>query len=251
VVVLAELEIYHSREIAPTRRVALGRADLPVDPPPGFGGILLGGVVAAHIGDIDSELHPDLLRLMVQLEEGQRIPQPRLRYRFQTDHIGLLRSHFRLVGAGDDLSFDFAHRGTAAQAVLGAVYAAGDLDPAIRNAVMSTMRRAMRWVGPLGPELVAHLTGYGGGTYSVSAFGDPVAWALDALGFDAPPGASGRNGKKTNGHVAADLLPSPADVQRRFRARLREAHPDHGGETAGAAQRIAELTEARRILLGR
>jgi hypothetical protein len=251
VVTAAELEIYHSREIAPTRRVALGRTDLPVDPPPGFGGILLGGVVAAYITDIDPDLHPDLLRLTVQLEEGHRIPQPRLRYRFQTDHVGLLRSHFRLIAHDEDLSFDFSHRGAAAQAVLGAVYAAGQVDHAIRNVVMSTIRRAMRWVGPVGPELIAHLTGYGGGRYSVAAFGDPVSWALDALGFDSPPEPRRNGHSAPNGRRSAPGLPAPVDVQRRFRERLREAHPDHGGQTAGAAQRIAELTEARRILLGR
>jgi curved DNA-binding protein CbpA len=40
-------------------------------------------------------------------------------------------------------------------------------------------------------------------------------------------------------------------VQRNYRERLREVHPDHGAEVAGAAQRIAELSEARRILIGR
>ena len=39
------------------------------------------------------------------------------------------------------------------------------------------------------------------------------------------------------------------DVQRRFRRLLRVAHPDHGGEHVGAAERIAELTEARELLL--
>jgi hypothetical protein len=38
-------------------------------------------------------------------------------------------------------------------------------------------------------------------------------------------------------------------VQRRFRELLRAAHPDHGAAHDGAAQRIADLTEARRILL--
>jgi curved DNA-binding protein CbpA len=38
-------------------------------------------------------------------------------------------------------------------------------------------------------------------------------------------------------------------VQRRFRDLLREAHPDHGGASDDAANRISELTEARRILL--
>ena len=38
------------------------------------------------------------------------------------------------------------------------------------------------------------------------------------------------------------------DVQQ-FRDLLRVAHPDHGGASDDAAQRIADLTEARRILL--
>jgi len=39
------------------------------------------------------------------------------------------------------------------------------------------------------------------------------------------------------------------DVNRRFRRLLREAHPDSGGTSSGAAARIEELTEARSILL--
>jgi curved DNA-binding protein CbpA len=39
------------------------------------------------------------------------------------------------------------------------------------------------------------------------------------------------------------------DVQRRFRRLLRLAHPDHGAESVGAADRIAELSEARALLL--
>ena len=56
---LAELEIRHSRAVAPTRRVALGERWLPTDPAPGYGGILLGGIVATHLGDVDAEF-PDL-----------------------------------------------------------------------------------------------------------------------------------------------------------------------------------------------
>jgi hypothetical protein len=39
------------------------------------------------------------------------------------------------------------------------------------------------------------------------------------------------------------------DVQRRFRRLLRLAHPDHGAADLGAAERIAELAEARELLL--
>jgi DnaJ-class molecular chaperone len=44
--------------------------------------------------------------------------------------------------------------------------------------------------------------------------------------------------------------PSRRDIQQRFRDLVREAHPDHGGESDGAGQRMVDLSEARRILLG-
>jgi curved DNA-binding protein CbpA len=39
------------------------------------------------------------------------------------------------------------------------------------------------------------------------------------------------------------------DVLRRFRRLVRLAHPDHGAAHGGAAERIVELGEARRVLL--
>jgi hypothetical protein len=241
VTVLAELEIFHSRAIAPTRRIALGDSELPVEPPPGFGGILLGGIAAAFVHEIDPDLQPDLMRLTVQVEEGRRIPQPRLRYRFQTDRVGLLRARFRLTGEGEDVDFDFDDRVTPAQALLGAVYGAGRLEAPVRHVVMSTIRRGLRWAGPIGPDLIASLVGFGHTPHSMTAFEDPVAWALATLGIVSSNG----NGK-TNGH-----RPSRVEIQRRFRTLLREAHPDHGGVADDAAQRIADLSEARRILLAR
>jgi len=235
-VILAEIEVFHSRPIAPTRRVALGALDLPVDPAPGFGGILLAGVVAAHMAELDPELFDDLHRLTLQLQEGHRIPQPRLRHRFQVDRVGLTRSTHRLVGAGEDLAFDFDAKGAPAQHILAAVYAAGQLPLVARGRVMESLRAAMRWVGPLDRGFVAHVTGLDRHrSWSTHAFHDPVRWAIDVLGLTDP----------------ADVLavPERIDVQRRFRDLLREAHPDHGGDTDDAAQRIADLTEARRILL--
>jgi hypothetical protein len=236
-VILAELEVFHSRPIAPTRRVALGRSRLPTDPAPGFGGILLGGIVAGHIDLLDPELFDDLHRLTLQLEAGHRIPQPRLRHRFQTDRIGLTRSVHRLVGDGEDLEFQFELKGAAAQHILAAVYAAGALPPAIRAKALEVVRRAMRWSGPLDHIFVAHITGLDRSrAWSSHAFEDPVRWAIGVLGLRS-------DGEDRLG------VPDRLLVQRRFRDLVRAAHPDHGGEVDDAAARIADLAEARRILL--
>ena len=233
--ILAELEVFHSRPIAPTRRVALGRTNLPVSPAPGFGGLLLGGIVAGHVEELDPDLFDDLHRLTLQLQEGMRVPQPRLRHRFQTDRIGLTRSVHRLLGEGEDLRFEFEEKGAAAQHILAAVYAAGQLPLTARPRVMDTIRKGMRWSGPLDHVFVTHLSGLDRGRdWSTAAFRDPVQWALGVLGL---------------GDGVAAPVPARIDVQQRFRDRLREAHPDHGGDTVEAAQRIADLTEARRILL--
>jgi len=235
-VILAELEVFHSRPIAPTRRVALGRMNLPVTPAPGFGGLLLGGIVAGHIEGLDPDLFDDLNRLTLQLQEGHRVPQPRLRHRFQQDRIGLTRSVHRLLGEGEDLAFEFEEKGAPAQHILAAVYAAGQLPLVARGRVMEAIRVAMRWAGPLDRSFVAHVSGLDRSRdWSARAFHDPVQWAIDVLGL--------------TGAVGTLVVPDRSDVQRRFRDLLREAHPDHGGATDDAAQRISDLTEARRILL--
>ncbi len=233
--ILAELEVFHSRPIAPTRRVALGHLNLPVSPGPGFGGLLLGGIVAGHIGDLDPDLFDDLHRLTLQLEEGMRVSQPRLRHRFQQDRIGLTRSVHRLVGEGEDLAFELEEQGAPAPHILAAVYAAGQMPLTARTRVMDTIRKAMRWAGPLDHAFVAQLSGLDASRpWSTAAFRDPVRWALGVLGL---------------GDVEALAVPGRNDIQRQFRDLLRVAHPDNGGDTDAAAQRIAELTEARRILL--
>ena len=240
---LAELEFFHSRRIAPTRRIALGDSTLPCDPAPGFAGILLGGVLAANVRQLDDDdLLPDLSWLMSQVEEGHRISQPRLRYRLQTDRVGLLRSRLRLVQRGSDMHYDFGdERSTPAQRVLAAVYAAGTVPFEARRGVFGALRRGMRWEGPIGPALTRTLAGADGHVLSAVSLGDPVGWALDVLGFEAKGTPEPRDG------LAA---PARIEVQRRFRVLLRQAHPDHGGDAADAAKRIADLREARRLLLG-
>ena len=70
---LAEVEVWHTRPLAPTRRVSLGNLVLPVDPAPGFGGLLLGAVVAGHVGDVDEEMVPDVHRLIDQVDRDVRV----------------------------------------------------------------------------------------------------------------------------------------------------------------------------------
>ena len=163
------------------------------------------------------------------------MPQPRLRHRFQQDRIGLTRSVHRLVGEGEDLAFEFEEKGAAAQHILAAVYAAGQLPLAARARVMDTIRKGMRWAGPLDHVFVTHLSGLDRGRdWSTAAFRDPVQWALGVLGLaDGPAAAVPRPARR------AAPVPRPAP---RRPPRPRRRHDD-------AAQRIADLTEARRILL--
>ena len=231
--ILAELVVCHSRPIAPTRRVALGDRNLSIDPPPGFGGVLLGGIVARFAPDLDDDDLSDLERLLKQVDRGLRIAQPRLRHRFQADVIGLAKSRHRLVEADDSVAFEFEDgKANAAQHVLAAVYAAAEMPPAFRHVVIDALRVGLTWRGAIGPSLAAVISG-GVRTGSVprAALSDPLRWARLTLGFKG------------------EDQPSKVDVQRRFRELLRIAHPDHGGDVTGAAGRISDLSEARRILL--
>ena len=228
--VLAEVEVYHSRTHSPTRRLSLGHLVLPVDPAPGLGGILLGGIVAAHLVEVDEELVPDVHRLLTQIDRGDRVVQPRLRHRYQIDRHGLSRSRHRLVGDGEQVRFEFDTNGTALQQVLGAVYALERLDVLVRRTLTPVLQKAMRWRGPLDAQFLSYLAGTTSST--LAAMTDPRAWALELLGFPAGP-----------------VSPSRRDVQKRYRESLRDAHPDHGGDVAQAGQRIEQLGEARRVLL--
>ncbi len=226
---LAELEIWHTRPAVPTRRVALGHMVLPVDPAPGFGGLLLGAIIAEHLYGVDDELVPDVHRLITEVETGARIVQPRLRHRFQVDRHGLAKSHHTMHGNGDDLSFDFRSQGTDLAQVLGAIYAVERLAPEHRRRLAPVLQKAARWRGPIGPSLIAYLAG--SQTLTLEALADPRAWAMGILGFDL-------GGKP----------PSKRDVMAKFREQMRNVHPDHGGDSVDAAKAMSDLAEARRVL---
>src|SRR3954453_5682931 len=140
---LAELEIRHSRAIAPTRRIALGDLWLPTDPAPGFGGILLAGIGAAAVGSRDDDSRDALDLLIDDLERSRRIPQPRLRHRFQTDVVGLDRSRHKLVAVGEEMVFELDDHGPAIPQVLGAVYAVRTMPDDAQPVVFDALRRAL------------------------------------------------------------------------------------------------------------
>jgi hypothetical protein len=227
---LAELEIFHSRPIAPTRRISLGHVYLPVDPAPGFGGLLLGAILSVHIRDVDEDFHVDIQRLLNEVERGSRVVQPRLRHRFQVDRHGLTHSSHRLIGVGDTVEFELNSNGSPLQQVLGCIYVLERLDEETRKVLVPMMRKAFTWRGPIGPSFISYLAG--SRTSAVSALADPRAWALDILGF---PGGT--------------VKPSKREVMSRFRASMRDAHPDHGGDEKVASKVMVDISEARRILL--
>ena len=231
--ILAELEVFHSRPIAPTRRVAIGQALLPMDPPPGHGATLLAGIAATFAPLLDGDLFDEYAKLLRHVERGQRIVQPRLRHRFQQDRIGLTRSTHRLITDGPRLRFRVEKgTGTPEQFLLAVAYACAPMPTVSRAAAIAAINVGLMWQGALDGRFVSRVLGRGTDVAMPAlALSDPVGWARRILSIEP------------------DVKLSNSTVQRRFRDGLRGAHPDHGGVTELAAERIADLSEARRILL--
>lgn len=231
--ILAELEVRHSRAIAPTRRVALGELYLPVDPAPGFGGLLLAGIVGAWVQHFDDDTRDEIDVLIDDLDRGRRVVQPRIRHRFQTDTHGLAKARHRLVGAGEAVALEIDDEGYGLPQVLAAVYAAGKLTFRARPEVFRLIWRATRWEGDDLSQLLDYLGGDEAALRRPRGARHDASWALALLGFPTTED------------------PDRTEVLRRFRQLVRDAHPDHGAATAGAGERISELTQAKRVLLAR
>ncbi len=99
---------------------------------------------------------------------------------------------------------------------------------------MVAVRRGLAWNGKIGPVLLAHLAGKTSSSLSAGAVVDPIGWAMQVLGFSV-----------------LGERPDRPSIQRGYREALLTAHPDRGGDSDGAAGRIADIAEARRILLAR
>jgi hypothetical protein len=228
----------------PTRRVALGQRVLPTEHP-GYGPLLLTCVVATNIEGLDEEQAEAFTPFLREAKRGLSIPRRALRFRLQTDTEGLALSRHRLLGesAGIVVELDIHGRYPVPQ-VLGTIMAASAMASYPRELAFRAIERAVERPGVL-PEGIEvryvtealarprHVpTGKGRAARDEWWAVPPERrWAMEVLGFG--PQAS----------------PNRDEVLRRFRRLVRLAHPDHGGENRGAAERIVELAEARRVLL--
>ena len=243
--VLAELLVRHTRRHVPVRRVAVGDALLPTGGP-GHGSVLLAAVVSECLPELEAEQADLVPRLVADAREGLDVPRLALRYRLQHDTHGLDGSRHRIVQEGDVRVLELDRHGRPEPQVIGAVMAAAALPGPARAAALRAITRAVaRPMLPTGlvvrrlllgmPGAAPPPAGVGGGAGPAVAWGTidgERRWAMEVFGLG--PGAALER----------------ADVQSRYRRLLRQAHPDHGGAHHGAAERLAELTEARTLLLG-
>jgi len=250
-VLLAELVVRHTRRHMPTRRVALEGAYLPMSGP-AHGAALLSAVVAVSLPVLDEEQRELLPRLVHDARRGLSIPRIALRHRLQRDVHGLDRSRHRVLGEDGKLVVELDVHGAPVPQLLGAVMGAAALPSSARKVGLDAIRRVAdgRWGGlaadvevrfvadvdwgRLRPPLAASEEWMRGGPPEEALWIGVEAderWAREVLG------------------LRADTAVQRDDVNRRFRRLLRDAHPDSGGASIGAAARIEELTEARAILL--
>ena len=230
---VAMIEGYYSRPMAPTRRLSLGAHHLPTGSDAVLSRILLGGVVAEAAARVDEDTAEQFGSLLASLAAGERIAQPTLRHRLQQDKVGLQRCRHRLVQDGDELRYRLRpERGTPSQHLLCAAYAAAGQPPAERAALFAALAKGSAWTGDIDDRLIAHLADRRVVGAAVAA--DPVSWALGVLDL---------------GQRGLDDRHPDDEIRAAFRAGLRAAHPDHGAAEVNAAARIAELREARDILL--
>jgi hypothetical protein len=246
---LAELNVRHTRRHMPTRRVALGDLYLPTSGTAN-GAVLLGAVVSEFVTELDEEQYELVPRLVNDARDGLAVPRLALRYRLQTDTHGLDRSRHRLVGelgaqGAPRVVLELDCHSRADPQVIGAIMAAASLPPSARSIALRAIEEALRRpMLPAGVEVRRLLQGVPGlqpfapGAAAAANGADPWSgvpaerrWAMEVLG------------------LRAGMELDRSDVVARFRRLVRLAHPDQGGARDGAAERLAELREAREMLL--
>ena len=258
---LAELNIRHTRRHQPTRRVAISDTYLPTSGSV-FGAVLLGAVVAEHLPLLDEEQRELLPRLLHEARNGLSVPRIAMRYRLQTDLHGLDRSRHRIVRESVRTILELDRHGRPDPQVVGAVMAAAALPPTARSVALRAIDAAMRRPGvlPEGLEVRRLLEGVPGmRPYAPGEGPESEEWARAGRSGGAAGGESDGAqwfGIPADRRWAMEVLGLRAgtslertDVQARFRRLVRLAHPDHGAARDGAAERMSELAEARELLL--
>ncbi len=252
--VLAELNIRHTRRHMPTRRVAVGDAYLPTGGAAN-GARLLASIVAEQLHGLDDEQLDLLPRFLADARKGLTVPRIALRYRLQTDTHGLDRSRHRLLDEHGGAVFELDVHGHPAPQVLGAVLAAASLPPSARRITFDAIDRAVHSrLRPDGIGLRLLIDGVPGARGFLPGWmptgTDAFAHAADAdalLWREVP--AERRWAMEVLG-LRPGMPLERRDVQQRFRRLVRLAHPDQGGARDAAAERLNELSEARDLLLG-
>ena len=248
---LAELIVRHTRRHMPTRRVALENAYLPTSGP-AHGTSLLAAVLSTNLPAVDDDERELLARLLADARGGLSIPRIALRHRLQRDVHGLDRSRHRLLGEDGKLVIELDAHGAQIPQVLGAVLGAAWLPASGRGIALDALRRVVegRW-GGLAPDVEVRFVAPDMWDYLRPPLAAAGSWQPGA-----PPHEEEWRGIAADQRWAMEVLGLRAgmdvereDVNRRFRRMLRDAHPDSGGAAGSAASRIAELTEARTILL--
>jgi len=247
-VLLAEVLIRHTRRHMPTRRVALGTAYLPMTGA-GHGGLLLGAIVHHNLDALDEDQRDELPRLVDGAAGGLVIPRIALRHRLQTDTHGLDRSRHRVVEELGIVIVELDVHGGRAPQILGAILAAAELPPTPRISALRAIRAAVdgRFRYPR-DVLIRRLTD---GIAAEEPWAPNVSWKRGR-----PEREHAWIGVPSDRRWAMEVLGLRPDldfdrdeINRRFRRLLRDAHPDSGGSRDAAAERIAELSEARELLL--
>ena len=250
---LAELNVRHTRRHMPTRRVALDDGYLPTSGAR-MGAVLLGAVVAEHVAELDEEQFDALDRLIETARAaGSTVPRLALRYRLQTDTHGLDRSRHRIVAPDVEDGhllpvLELDRHGPPAPQVLGAVMAAAWLPAAGRRPAFRCDRR-----------------GAGPGPGSSPKDSKSVASSTGPPRCHRPLRARPRGPRGLRG-VARCARRSSVGPWRcsvsgpEWSSSAMTCSAGSGGSSAwptpttaraatGAAERIAELAEAREVLL--
>lgn len=244
---LAELLVHHTRRHMPTRRVALGSSYLPMSGP-AHGAALAGAIMARHLDELDEDQREELPNLLAVARRSFDVPRIALHHRLQTDVHGLDRSRHRLLGEEGRLVLEIDVHGAPIPQILGAVLAVAALPANSRRTGLDALQRVLdgRFRLAAGVEIREITQGP-----SVEAPRAGVSWRPGG-----PPGEELWGGVPSDRRWAMEVLGigadgslEPDEINRRFRRLLRAAHPDHGGSEHAAAERIAELTEAREMLL--